>query len=62
MNDRPSTAELINGILKGIVAAGMLGSILIAPNLAQVGDYFEVVSLEEYKKAKAALGKYRTPL
>lgn len=31
-------------------------------DLAQVGDYFEVVSAVEFKKAKSSQGKYRTPL
>ena len=38
MSERLSTGEVVNGILKGLVAAGMVGSIFIAPNLAQVGD------------------------
>lgn len=33
-----STSEVVNEILRGLIVASMLGSVLIAPNLAQVGD------------------------
>lgn len=33
-----TTAEVVNEILKGIITAGMLGSVLVAPGLIQVGD------------------------
>ncbi len=37
MDEELTTAELINGILKGLVIAGMAGSIIVAPNLVLLG-------------------------
>lgn len=38
MENKLTTAEIVNEILKGIITAGMVGSVLVAPGLIQVGD------------------------
>ena len=58
MKRRTNTSEVVNSILKGLVMAGMVGSVIVAPNLIQVGDKALSYLNKRSKKLKDARALY----